>query len=100
MTGLLEDFRGHVAWRAAGGGKDVKGLVVHYSRKTKIGNQEISVVLWCAKKEILGFQVPVNDAMVVKVSYGREGCAYELCSIGLVIAPLATYSIKELSAKG
>lgn len=100
VAGLPEDFRGHVARRAAGGGKDVKGLVVHYSRETKIGNQKIGIVLWRAEKEILGFQVPVNDAVVVEVGYGREGGAYEVCSVGLEVASLATYSIKELSAKG
>lgn len=100
MTTLFEDFRGHVAWRAAGGSKYVKGLIVHYSRQSKISNQEISIVLWRAEKEILGFQVTVNDAVVVKVGYSREGGAYEVCSVGLVVAALATYSIKELSAKG
>lgn len=100
VAGLLEDFRGHVARRTAGGGKDMKGLVIHYSRQAKIGNQEIGVVLWRAKKEILGFQIPVNDAVVVKVGDGREGGAYEVCSVGLVVASLATYSIKELSTKG
>lgn len=100
MAALFEDFGGHVAWRAAGGGKYVKGLIVHYSRQSKIGNQEISVVLWRAEKKILRFQVTVNDAVVVKVGYSREGCAYEVCSVRLVVASLATYSIKELSAKG
>lgn len=100
MAALFEDFWGHVARRATGGGKYVKGLIVHYSRQAKIGNQEISVVLWRAEKEILGFQVTVNDAVVVKVGYSREGGAYEVCSVGLVVASLATYSIKELSAKG
>lgn len=100
MAALFEDFGGHVAWRAAGSGKYVKGLIVHYSRQSKIGNQEICVVLWRAEKEILGFQVTVNDAVVVKVGYSREGGAYEVCSVRLVVASLATYSIKELSAKG
>lgn len=42
----------------------------------------------------------MNDAVVVKVGYSREGGAYEVCSVGLIVAALATYSIKELSAKG
>lgn len=42
----------------------------------------------------------MNDAVVMKVGYSREGGAYEVCSVGLVVAALATYSIKELSAKG
>lgn len=100
VAGLFKDFRGHVARRAAGGGKYVKGLIVHYSRQAKIGNQEISIVLWRAEKEVLRFQVTVNDAVVVKVGYSREGSAYEICSVGLVVASLATYSIKKLSAKG
>lgn len=100
VASLLEDFRGHVTRRAAGGGKYVKGLIIHYSRQAKISNQEIGVVFWRAEKEILGFQVTMNYAVVVEIGYSRQSGAYEVCSVGLVIASLATYSIKELSTKG
>ena len=32
VTSLFEDFGGHVAWGAAGGGEDVESLLVHDSR--------------------------------------------------------------------
>ena len=75
MTRLFENFRSHVARCAAGGGENVKSLFVHDSREAKIGDEEVSVVFRGAEEEILGFEITMNDAMVVEVSDSGEGGA-------------------------
>lgn len=44
MAGFLENLWRHVAWSAAGGGQDVKLLLVHDPAEAKVGNQEVGVV--------------------------------------------------------
>jgi hypothetical protein len=65
VTGLFEDFGGHVAWCTAGGGEDVELLFVHDARQTKVGDKEISIVFGRSEEEIFGFEITVDDAMVV-----------------------------------
>lgn len=67
MTGLLEDFRSHVSGSAACCGQDVELLFVHDSGQTKVGNEEICIILWGSKQEVFRLQVSMDDAVVVEV---------------------------------
>ena len=73
MAGLLENFRGHVAWCTTCSGQNVELFLVHYSGETEIGNEEVGIVFWGAEEEVLGFEITVHNAMVVQVGYGGEG---------------------------
>ena len=94
VAGLFEDFRCHVAWCAAGRGQDVELLLVHDSRQAEVGYQEVCVVFWSAEEEVFGFEVAVDDAVVVEVGYSREGGPNEVGSVGFVVAAFSTDSIE------
>ncbi len=47
VAGLLEDFRCHVSRRPTCRGQDVKLFLVHDPAQSKIGNQQIRIVLGC-----------------------------------------------------
>lgn len=97
---LLEDLRGHVAWGTACCSQDMKCFFVHYSRQAEIGYEQIGVVFWCSKKQIFGFEVAMDDAVVVKVGYSGECSSDEICGIGFVVAAFPAYSVEELAAEG
>lgn len=42
----------------------------------------------------------MNNAVVVKVGYGGEGCADEVCSVAFVVASFSAYSVEEFPTKG
>lgn len=46
---LLEDFRSHVPWCAAGCSQDMKCFFVHYPRQAKIRYEQVCVVFWGSK---------------------------------------------------
>lgn len=98
VTGFLEYFRGHVAWRSACCGQDMELLFVHYSRETKVGDEEICIVFGSSEQEVFRFEVTVNYTVVVKVGNCGQGCADEICSIGFVVGAFAAYTIEELTA--
>ena len=50
VASLLEDFRCHVAWCAAGGGQDMELLFVHDARETEVGYEKIGVVFRSAEE--------------------------------------------------
>jgi hypothetical protein len=70
MTSLPENLGRHVARGTARCSQNVKLLLIHYSRQSKIGNQQISVVFRSAKQQVLGFQIAMYNPMVVKVCDG------------------------------
>lgn len=47
---LTEDLGRHVAWRSAGRCENVELLLIHDSRKTKVGNQQIGIVFGCSEE--------------------------------------------------
>ena len=49
MPRLLEDFRSHIPWCAAGCSQDMKRFFVHYSRQAKICYEQVCIVFWCSK---------------------------------------------------
>ena len=100
MTGLFKYFRGHVSGGATCSCEDMKGFIVHNSREAEISNKQVSIILRGAEKEVLGFQVAVDDAVVVEVGYSGESGANQVCRVRLVITPFPTYSIEELSTQG
>lgn len=42
----------------------------------------------------------MDDAVVVEVGYGGEGCSYQICGVRLIITAFPTYSVEEFTAKG
>ena len=65
VAGFFEYLRGHVARCAAGGGEDVEGLLVHDSRKAKVGDEQVGIVFGGAEKEVFGLEVAMHDAVVM-----------------------------------
>ena len=43
----------------------MKRFFVHYPREAKIRYEEVCIVFWCSEKEILGFEVSMDNAVVV-----------------------------------
>lgn len=66
---FLEDFGCHVPWCTACCSQDVKRFFVHYPRKAKIRYEEICVVFWCSEEEIFGFEISVDNAVVVQIGH-------------------------------
>lgn len=54
VAGLFEDFGGHVAWCAAGGGEDVKGFFVDDAGEAKVCDEEVRIFCWSAEEEVFG----------------------------------------------
>jgi hypothetical protein len=100
MTTLFEDFRGHVAWGAAGRGQHVELLFVHDARQAKVGDEQVRIVFWRAEEEVLGLQIAVDNAMVVQIGHGGQRRPDQVCGVRLVVAALATYPVEEFSTQG
>lgn len=64
---LLENLRRHVARCSTRGGQDVELFLVHDPRQAKIRNKQVCIVFWGAEQEIFGFEVSMDDAVVVQV---------------------------------
>jgi hypothetical protein len=75
-------------------------LLIHNSRQPEIGNQEISVVLRGPEEQILGFQIAMDDTVVVKICYSGESGADQIGSIGFVVIAFPADTVEELSAEG
>ena len=99
MPRLLEYFRSHVPRCATRRSEHVELFLVHYPRQSKVRNQQVRIILWRAKQEVLWFQVPMDDSMVVEVCDGRKGCANQVSGIGFIVAALTADSVKELSSQ-
>lgn len=99
MSRLLENLRCHVAGSAAGGGEHMEGLFIHDARQTKVGNEQIGIVLGRAEEQILGLEIAMHNAVLVKVGYCGQSSAHQVRSIRLVVAALAAYPIKELASQ-
>lgn len=99
VTCLLEDLRSHVAWRAACSCKNVKCLLVHDARQAKVRYQQVGVVLWGTEEEVLRLQITVYDSVVMQICNRGKSRSDQVGGVGLVVAPLATYSIKKLPSE-
>jgi hypothetical protein len=97
---LLEYLRGHVARRPAGSGKDVKLFLVHYSRQAKVCYQKIGVVFRGSEQEVLGFEITVHNAMIVKVCDCGKSGTNEVGSVRLVIGAFAADTIEQFTTEG
>jgi hypothetical protein len=100
MTGLLEDLGCHISWSSTCCGQDMELLLIHNSRQPEIGNQEISVVLRGPEEQILGFQIAMDDTVVVKICDSGESGADQIGSIGFVVIAFPADTVEELSAEG
>ena len=100
VTGLLKNFRSHVARCTACSRENVECLFVHDSRKTKIRDQQICIVFWGSKQKVLRFQIPVYDAMVMKIGDGGESRSNKVCGVRFIVASFPTYSIEQFTAEG
>ena len=78
----------------------MKRFFVHYPREAKIRYEEICVIFWCSEKEILGFEVSVDNAMVVEVGHCGQSSPDEVCGVGFIVAAFSTYSVEELATEG
>ena len=78
----------------------MKRLFIHYSREAKIRYEEICIIFRCSEEEVFGFEISVDDAVVVQVGHCGEGGADEVCGVGFVVAAFSTYSVEELAAEG
>ena len=99
VAGFLEDLGRHVPRRTASGREHVELLLVHYARKPKVRDEQICVVFRCAEEQVLGFQVAVDDAVVVEVGDGREDRADEVGGVGFEVRSLSTDAIEEFAAE-
>lgn len=99
VSALFEDLWRHVARRPTGCSQDVELLFVHYPGQAEICYQQICVVLGRTEEQILRLQVPVNDAMVVKICHCRQRGSDQVCCVALEVTAFSAYAIEELSAE-
>jgi len=81
VASLLEDLRSHVARGTAGCGQDMELFLIHDSGETEISYQQIGVVLWSPEQQVLRFEIPMDDSMVVEVCHGGQGGSDQVCSV-------------------
>jgi hypothetical protein len=74
-------------------------LLVHDPRQTEVGNQEIGIIFWGPKQEILWLQIPMYNTMIVEICNGGESRSHQVSGVGLVIVTLSTNAIKQLASK-
>lgn len=77
----------------------MKLLLVHDSRKSKIGDKQISIVLWCSEQQVLWLQISVHDTVVVEICDSRKSSPDQVAGIGFVVVSLATDAVEELASK-
>ena len=65
VAGFLEYLRRHIPRCAARRGEDVELLLVHDPGQAKVCDEQICVVFRSAEEKVLGFQVAVDDSVVV-----------------------------------
>jgi hypothetical protein len=99
VASFSKNLRRHVAWCTTCRCQDVKLLLVHYARKSKISDKQIGVVLWCAEEQVLGLQVAMHDAVVVQIGDSGEGSPDEVGSIGLVVVSFAADAVEQLASQ-
>ena len=78
----------------------MKRLFIHYPREAKIRYEQIGIIFRCSEEEIFGFEISVDDAVVVEVGHCGEGGADEVCGVGFVVAAFSTYTVEEFAAEG
>ena len=100
MSSFLENLRRHVPRCSACRCKNMKCFFVHYPRKPEIRNQKVCIVFGGSEEEVLGFEIAVDDTMVVKISNGGERGANEIGSVRFIVAALTAYAVEEFTAEG
>ena len=96
---LLEDLWRHVSRCPAGCGQDVELFLVHYARKTKVGNEKVGVVFGSSEQEIFGFEISVDDAVVVEICDCGESRADKVGSIRFVVRPFSADTVEKLATQ-
>jgi len=91
---LLEYLRGHVARRPASRGKDMKLFLVHYSRQAKVCYQKIGIVFRGSEQQILGFEITVHNAVIMKVCDCGKSGTNEVGSVRLVVGAFAADTVE------
>lgn len=74
-------------------------LFVHDTRQAKVCNQQISVVFGRAEQQILGLQIAVYNAVVVKIRDSGQRRSYEVCCVRLVVVALSADAVEQLASK-
>ena len=71
MTALFENLWRHVSRCTAGCSQDVKLLFIHNAGESKVGNQQVCVVLWSTEEKVFWFQVSMYNAVIVQIRDSR-----------------------------
>lgn len=100
MATLLKYLRRHIPWCPTSRRQHMKLFLIHNPTEAEIRNQQIRVILRGSEKQVLGFEIPVHDAVVVEVSDCAEGGADEVCGVGFVVAAFAADAVEEFAAEG
>ena len=77
----------------------MKRFLIHNPTQSKVGDQQIGVILGCPEKQIFRLQVSMDDAMVVQVCYSAEGGSDQVCGIGFVVTAFPAYTVEEFAAE-
>ena len=99
VTSLSEYLRRHVTRCTTGGGEDMELLFIHDSRQSKVGNEEVRIVLRRSEQQVLRLQVSVDNAVVVKVCDCRQRGSDQIASVGLIVVSFSTDAIEKLASK-
>ena len=75
-------------------------LIVHDPGQSKIGDQQIGVVLGGAEEEVLGLEITVHDAVGVEVGDSGEGGEDQGGGVGFIVVTFAADAVEELAAQG
>jgi hypothetical protein len=77
----------------------VELFLVHDTRQSKVGDQQISIVLWRPEEQVLRLQIAMYDAVVVEIRDGRESGSNEVRSVGFVVIAFSADAVEQLAAE-
>ena len=97
VAGLFKNLWRHIAGCTTGCGKDCDLFIVDDSGEAKVGNEQIAVFGLVSEEEVFGFEVAVDDALLMEVDNSLGDGSNNVCSVlFVVVAPLAD-AVKELA---
>jgi hypothetical protein len=99
VTSFPENLRGHVAWSSACCRQNVELLLVHDSGESEICDEQIGIVFWGSEEQILGFQITMNDSMIVKIGDGGKGGSDQVGGVRLIVVSFAANAVEEFTTK-
>jgi hypothetical protein len=77
----------------------VELFLVHDSRQSEIGNQQIRIILRGSEQEILWLQVSMYNTMVVEIGNSGESRSHQVGGIGFIVVTFSADAIKKLASK-